>query len=823
MATLPIAEFLTSRLKEYDFTFELRSGTGFESLFFKPVQFMTQPLRDEADNIFIAQSFRRILQTEAPDDFDEEAVDALANNIFVYRAEGSYSSGVVRLYYGTPVDREWPSNGINLTGSNGLTYTNPAPYAVSVAQTGSQIENGLYYYDIAVQCTEKGSAGDLEVGGIVSISNDSLALSVTNKAAIKGGVSRETNTEFIERTRQSIGVRDLVTGKGINAILFEQFAGQITEIQSVGLGDPEMMRDILFNTHVGGKVDIYFKTPTVQIGEKYFQGLLIDTTRQAYASANVILSGIAGQSVRNINLDRSNGKAPIVTEIKPSEKAIFYGTADLSSPVDLSDNQHIRIGVGGNLKTMRVAGVNPAQTSRNEIVNLINASYGVKIAFSWNLGIMIVDPTPGLSSQVVIDFPEVGSSAAEIIFGLPDSLLPSLTEGDGPVTYAEGVHYTIDDGAGKISRVLGQILPTPTMTGETVAGTAGFTDSTPYAFTQVAERDIVTILSGNEIGDYRVIQKVDDNNLILDADFLEDASGIQYNIRRTGIKDGERVYAQYWYNPLSIDIGKLVKLDQYGRERGIRTGRENHTITDLAFLRIRKIELVDPITYEPLDEILKGGGGFGFGGFGEGPFGIGNSADYRLIVNSPNDRFSMWEDSYIVIDTSYQGMSFRVEYEYVPEVEALHEFCRSEVERVMDGDILMRHFIPAYVSGTIQYSIDETDISIPSNEELQLLVREFISGRKSGERLDYTDIHQYILTVTDPYRKYGTSIKKFKLTSKIHNADGSLTVATGDDYIDIPVTDPFPKDTTRPLSPRISHWIADDLDGSGLLLERISR
>jgi len=822
MTTLPISEFLTSRLTEYDSTFELRSGTGFESLFFKPMQFITQPLRDEADKIFIAQSFRRILQTESPDDFDEESVDALANNIFIYRTEGQYSTGIARLYYASAVDREWPSEEMVLNGSNGLVYTNVSPYTVRVSQTGSQIESGLHYYDVPIKCTEKGKAGDLSAGGIVSISNDTDVISVTNKSDISGGVDRESNTEFIERTKESIGVRDLVTGKGTTAILFESFAGQITELQSIGLGDQEMMRDILFNTHVGGKVDIFFKAPNVQIGEKYFTGLLIDDTRQAYASANVILSGTEGHSVRNINLDRSNGKAPIVTEIKPSEKAIFHSSVDLSSPVDLSINQHVRIGVGGDLKTIRIAGINPAVTSRNEIVNLINASYGKEIAFPWGTSLMIVDPNPGLESQVIIDEPDVGNSASLEVFGIPNASLPSLTTGDGPVTYAEGVHYTFDDAAGKIQRVLGDPLSVPSGDGEITEDSQYFTSATAYAFAQITERDIITIESGNEPGDYRVVEKVDDNTLILDYQFTEDLSGVVYSARRTGIKDGERVYVQYWYNPLSIDVGSMVKLDEDGKERGIREGREGHTITDLAFLRIRKIELVDPITLEPLDEVLKGRGGFGFGGFGEGPFGIGSAADYRLIVNEPNDRFSMWEDSFIIIDTAYQGMSFRVEYEYVPEVEALHTFCRSETERVLDGDILVRHFYPAYVSGTIQYSVDETDISIPPNEEVQLLVREFINSRKSGERLDYTDIRQYILEITDPYRKYGSTIKTFTLVAKIYNQDGSLTVITGEDYLDVPELDPFPKFTPRPLSPRVTHWIADDMDDSGLVLERIT-
>ena len=47
MSRLPIGDFLEERLKEYDSTFEVRVGSGFERLFFRPMQFIMQPLRDE--------------------------------------------------------------------------------------------------------------------------------------------------------------------------------------------------------------------------------------------------------------------------------------------------------------------------------------------------------------------------------------------------------------------------------------------------------------------------------------------------------------------------------------------------------------------------------------------------------------------------------------------------------------------------------------------------------------------------------------------------------------------------------------------------------
>jgi hypothetical protein len=123
----------------------------------------------------------------------------------------------------------------------------------------------------------------------------------------------------------------------------------------------------------------------------------------------------------------------------------------------------------------------------------------------------------------------------------------------------------------------------------------------------------------------------------------------------------------------------------------------------------------------------------------------------------------------------------------------------------------MKHYIPAYVSGEITYSVDETDTTVPDNDTLTASVKAFISEQRSGEPLDLSDIQQFILRTTDPFDRYGSSVAPFTLTAKIHNADGSTQIISNDDQLVIPEEDPFPKDTDRPLSSRISHWIGDNI------------
>lgn len=808
MAKLPISQFLVERLSEYDPTFELRRGTGFYDLFFKPLEFIVQPLRDEADSIQIAQSFRRILLTSDPDAFDSEPVDALANNLFVYRNTGAKSGGSARAYYNNPVNREWPTGGAIFSGNNGAFYVNTAPFAITATQMGSQIEAGLFYYDIPVASQSVG-AFDLAIGGLISLASDPDVVSVTNPAALTGGLAAETNTQLITRAQSSIAVRDLVTGNGFNAVMLSNFSASIVQLQPIGMGDPEMMRDIIYNIHVGSKVDGYVKTPSIQTGTFNVIGLLIDTTRQAHTSANVQLSGLTTTYLGQPNVDGSHNLPPVVSQVKPFSSATFISTLDVTAGVDLSNNAYIGFGFDGVYKDVFLQGNVPSNTQRSEILAAINIAFGT-VANDFGNGIQLTSLTTGLTSSIVIRPPVLGTSASMLIFGLATNATFSF-QGDGPKTFSATTDYTIVPALGLIQRRIGPTtVSQQVLTGQTTASSNIFTDNTAAVFTNANVGDIVTIETGADAGDYRIVTKTSNQSLVLDTALTATAL-VTYHIATTGIKSGERVYVDFYYNPLSIDVGPNVLLNAATGVRGIRPGRGDFTIRDVAFLRIVSVQLIDPLTLEGLGTYLVGTGGYGRGGYGAGPYGVGSSPEYRLIVNSPTERFSAFEDAFIAISSAYQGYSLQVTYDYVPEVVTFHNFVRSDAQRVLDGDILMKHYLPAYVSGTITYSVDTTDSTIPDNATLTASLIAWLNLRPAGSPLVFSAIEQFLIRTTDPYDRYGTSVNSFQLTAKILNTDGSTTIVTGKDELAVAALNPFPSFTTAPISPRIVHWIADNI------------
>ena len=263
---------------------------------------------------------------------------------------------------------------------------------------------------------------------------------------------------------------------------------------------------------------------------------------------------------------------------------------------------------------------------------------------------------------------------------------------------------------------------------------------------------------------------------------------------------------------MSIDVGNQVVLDSLGRERGIRTGREDFTITDMAYLYTIQIELIDPVSLEPLGSVLEGKGGYGRGGYGQGGFGIGSRAQYRMIVNEPTERFSAYEDSYLIIDTAFLGQSFKVSYKYVPEIVEFQTFASSDSERVLDGDVLMKHFLPGVVDITAEYTTDPTNASTPSLAEVTSAVEKYINKTTKGQTIDSSDIVDVIYEQIDPNRTRKAKVKSpISMYATIYNTDNTLTVIESTDSLEVP-DDEIPVYTTAPLSPRIVHWIAGSIN-----------
>ncbi|MBW2691024.1 MAG: hypothetical protein JRE57_00140 [Deltaproteobacteria bacterium] len=312
---LPVREFIIQRLLEYDPSFDVGSGVPTTSLFIDPLSVVLQPVVDELTVVQATQSILTILESSDPNSFPEDIVDGLASNALVERNPGSIGSDVERIRFFEPQAFSAQIGVLIFLGGGGQRYTNSESIAITSAEMSLNQEGNLYYIDIPIVALEEGDDFNVDAGAITSMEAEPVGVAnLTNRFGVSQGASRETNTELIDRMKVAVTVRALVTGRGIVVTLTENFT-TIEEIQPIGFGKDEMMRDIVHNVHIGGNVDVYIKTPSFTEADYDVFGLEVDFDRTKAGSATVVaVVQDVGYNLGKSNLDRTN-VSPLVKTI----------------------------------------------------------------------------------------------------------------------------------------------------------------------------------------------------------------------------------------------------------------------------------------------------------------------------------------------------------------------------------------------------------------------------------------------------------------------------------------------------------------------------
>lgn len=830
---LPVVEFIRERLREVDPEFETRPGSAFHELYIKPQQLMLQPLITTMDQVLVSQSVRRILAEPDPDSYSEEDVDDLGSNTFVTRNAGSFATTTVRVYYDSPRDIEYPAESAEFTAA-GLSFFNVSDVVITASQMALQTDGTLFYFDTTVRAQAEGEAYNVAAGEITGFVNDLEAIRVTNLGAATGGLDRETNSQFLSRIPESIGVRDLETTKGINAILREKFPG-ISRIQSIGMGDAEMMRDILYNVHVGGKTDVYIKMPGLTTQSQDFVGLDYDTTRDisrqlhvqmARSSTDTVLSPDTGTP--NIKVSSVQVREDIIEEAAEVESVVIPPTVG----IDLTGAEWLRIQVDARpFVNVKVSGADVASTQLFEIINSINAAVGLNIASTApGNRIRLRSPTVGAGSQLVFAATAPFTQAATALFGI--SVFPTTYEGLAAETYVENTDYVVDyaDGliyqADYLTRSLptilsGQMMLSSVVDGQIVSSSGDFflDSSVSSRFLQpgppavkVRVGDEVTIESiggmttGTVLGDLPrtfIVSEVVSTTRLRLVDF--DPTGTTgMNDVAYSIKSNQVVIINYQYAPISIDIGGQVLLSD-GFSRGVRPGRGPFTIEDAPFIDVVSVQEIDPDSGEEIGEPLIPARGYGSGGYGSGGYGNGDGGDYFVKVLNAVDRFSVFDDMVILFTPEALGKSYRVTYRWVPEIVPVHNISRDDTERVTGADVLPKSFVPALFDLNVVIRRDATNLNTPANEDLAELIGDLVGTKTGSDGVQASDISklledQGVDSVRTP----------FTMRATVLNTDGTTLIIESQDILQFPDVI-LPRQTDNYVTKRIVHFFPNQI------------
>lgn len=840
---LPVFDFIRQRLAEVDPSLDTRTGTAFSDLFINPHQAMMQPFGEELDYYRIAQSPRLILALDDPNSFPEDAVDDILSRVFLERDPGEKSFGVARAYYREPVSVEFPALTAEfLAGS--LSFFNVNAISITAQAMSLQTEAGFYYLDIPIVAQKEGSEYAIPAGSITTFVNDNRAVRVTNLAAISGGRSRETNVEALQRAQESIGTRDLETIKGINGTLREKFPF-IRSIQTIGMGDQEMMRDVRFNTHVGGNTDVYIKLPSLTTKSDNFVGLDYDMTRVLPRNVKRMMARSVNDEVysADMNTPKIQPDSVRVTE-DLTETVASMKTAILTpgSGINLSGGlDYIWLSIdNGPAKRIKVSGTLPANTQRYEILNAINNAYGYEIAFNTlDNRIQIFGQVVGEGSSVKLHPAQPpyseASNAARILFDIPISTpLPYEAIGVIAIEFPANGVYQVDYENGYIYQADYNFVSDNAefciRSGQTTHDRIdGFVDYssygdnalrtvTPINFVNSAKRrveagDELTITSINgqtnstPLGDLPKTFIVKDatasgDGLIL-VDFPEDVTSL-LNIEFK-VKSNHTVRIKYKYHPISIDIGQQVILDD-GYSRGVRPGRGDYTIKNTPFVDIVSIEEIDPESGEVIsEEPLSAARGYGTGLFSRGGYGRGQEGQYRLHIIAPEDRFSVFDAGLIAFGSGSLGKSYKVTYRTAPEIKAIHDLARNDLERVTGASVLPKLYAPAFVDIEVEVRRDPTNITVADDETLANRVIDLVEKTRplSGAGIKSSDIVKIL-------EDEGVDSVKtpFTMKAKVLTTDGSVRFFQNDDILRLP-SEVLPKYTTNYVTDRISYFYAN--------------
>jgi len=231
-----IGTFILARLQEEFPELDVNSpGSVLKDVLVAPLALILEPLRRE---IFFLRTQNSLADATA---LSEPEMDALLSNILSERLNGANALGNVRVYFNSAktvgVDSSIifsTADGINFTPTSPSTY-----FPENFTRSGNH-----WYIDISVRSMEATIEANVPKNSIKFVNGLDNVARVTNSVGFSGGITEETNEEFLARAERSLSERSLNTERGIETDLFNKFS-DITSIRVIGHGEPEMQRDIL--------------------------------------------------------------------------------------------------------------------------------------------------------------------------------------------------------------------------------------------------------------------------------------------------------------------------------------------------------------------------------------------------------------------------------------------------------------------------------------------------------------------------------------------------------------------------------------------------
>lgn len=267
-----LEQFLTDEVTDGDFS----KGTILRDLTVQAIAAVVAFLRADAAQIRQMQS---LVSIQAAVGGDAEAltdgVTAILSNFLIAPKSGSKARGFAIGHATQPVDIFIPTT-VRFTYSSGVLFVVDSTDTLFIPKTSMvpiiDADSTVLDYEFTIPLVALATGETYNVSPGLFSGFDRFNPYVTrieSTITFSGGKGPETISEILARAPTAVSVRNLINSRSITATLNDNF-DDIEATLVIGMGDPEMQRDIVpsiapnLKFHVGGAVDIFLRTGLVE-------------------------------------------------------------------------------------------------------------------------------------------------------------------------------------------------------------------------------------------------------------------------------------------------------------------------------------------------------------------------------------------------------------------------------------------------------------------------------------------------------------------------------------------------------------------------------
>lgn len=259
-------------------------ATALRDLCIKALAVVCAQLRKENNVTQSLGSLLRIreLARTSSDPAIDDAADALLSNWFITRKTGDYARGVVQVFVSRRQDYPIARTVRFAYDRNLQFYPDIAADIVVPATDLTPIVDAsgaiiAYSFTLRVVAAKTGPSYNVFPATWAGTGGFSpFVIRVTSSVRFDGGEAQQSTVDMIDQAQDGIAVRNLINPRSINATLREKYKA-LTRLISIGMGEPEMQRDLAvelaagIHLHVGGHFDTYVE---LAVANTAFEGIL---------------------------------------------------------------------------------------------------------------------------------------------------------------------------------------------------------------------------------------------------------------------------------------------------------------------------------------------------------------------------------------------------------------------------------------------------------------------------------------------------------------------------------------------------------------------